>query len=393
MDRGTPEASRRFVPNQVLIDLRTERTWGRPRLAKALDALCVSRGWASPGIAALEKALYRLETGRVARPDDFYMRLLCEAYGKTAHDLFGDLNAEVAPEVEHSCEFRSHKFIPVYVGPDNAEMLREKLGMAKGESQWMDCHRVPVDHPGGECTLYVWPVGVAIYHLVEDRCLSDVAELAVWRRSSYEENMRWAQAELRGLTGVVSLSASYVLSLYWVERAAWSGANLETALRLMCIPRVLMDRDDAAGQSVDPLPHARLVERSLMREGFNHPEMVDFGIKGISWGFASWSGVVYQPIAPTRSLTEHDLVSCELAVQSMWVYCDYIRAQVESGVDPEVPTEFGWRFLRGMRSRITTERPRETSQHRSMREAVVDTSGLTRHLTQAVETLRECEGR
>lgn len=54
-----------------------------------------------------------------------------------------------------------------------------------------------------------------------------------------------------------------------------------------------------------------------------------------------------------------------------------------------VPAEFGWRFPRGIRSRLTTERPQETSKHRSMRDAVVQTSGLGRHLAQAVEILRE----
>jgi hypothetical protein len=67
------------------------------------------------------------------------------------------------------------------------------------------------------------------------------------------------------------------------------------------------------------------------------------------------------------------------------------RYKVESGDDPIVAAEFGWRFLRGIRSRLTTERPQETSQHRSMRDAVVQTSGLDRHLAQAVEILRDCD--
>ncbi|MDQ4037767.1 MAG: hypothetical protein M3313_05330, partial [Actinomycetota bacterium] len=90
-------------------------------------------------------------------------------------------------------------------------------------------------------------------------------------------------------------------------------------------------------------------------------------------------------------LLEHELVACELSVQAVWAYCDHLRQQVERGSDPVVAGEFGWRFLRGIRSRLTTERPQETSQHRSMREAVVETSGLARHLAQAVEILRECE--
>jgi hypothetical protein len=265
--------------------------------------------------------------------------------------------------------------------------------MRSADTQWLECHRTEVILPGTQCSLYSWPFGVVMYHLIEDRPITQVAELAVWRRSSYEENMVWAQDELRRLTGIEDISASYVLSLYWLGRSVWSGTQLETALRLMCMPRVLLERDDVRSDARDSLGHATLIEQALLREGFNHPEMVNFGIRGISHGFASWSGVVYHPIAPERGLPERDLVACELAVQAIWAYCDHIRGQVEKGLDPEIPPEFGWRFLRGVRSRVTTERPRETSQHRAMREAIVETSGLARHLSQAVETLRECEGR
>ena len=121
------------------------------------------------------------------------------------------------------------------------------------------------------------------------------------------------------------------------------------------------------------------------------PELVDFSMKGISLGYASWSGVVYHPIAQDRALREEELITCELSVQATWAYCDHLRQQVEQGNDPIVPTQFGWRFLRGIRSRLTTERAQETSQHRSMRDAIVRTSGLDRHLAQAVEILRDCD--
>jgi hypothetical protein len=164
----------------------------------------------------------------------------------------------------------------------------------------------------------------------------------------------------------------------------------DTALRLLCMPRSLIERDDDS--RVPSLAHATLVEQALLREGFDHPGIVDFGIKGISMGYASWSGVVYNPTAPDRALREDEMVRCELAVQAVWSYCNHLRMEVETGRDPDVPDAFGWRFLRGLRSRLTTERPQETSQHRSMRDAIVETSGLSRHLIQATETLREAVG-
>jgi hypothetical protein len=41
--------------------------------------------------------------------------------------------------------------------------------------------------------------------------------------------------------------------------------------------------DDQAGA----LAHAELVEQALLVDGYEHAEMVDFGIKGSSIGYAS----------------------------------------------------------------------------------------------------------
>jgi hypothetical protein len=171
--------------------------------------------------------------------------------------------------------------------------------------------------------------------------------------------------------------------------AAWPGEQLDTALRILCMPKVLLERSDDVD---DPLGHAELVERSLLGEGFDHTEMVPFGIKGISIGYASWSGVVYHPIAEHRALPENDLVACELATQSLWAYCGHINNEVEQGRDPIVPSDFGWRFIRAMRSRLINARPQEIGQHRSMRSAITESSCVTDHLIHAIETLREIDG-
>jgi hypothetical protein len=335
----------------------------------------------------MEKQIYRLETGRTLRPTPLYSKLYCLTFDRTPLELFGDLAAEVPAGA--TCIARSHKFIPVFVGAEVASALSAGGHWSHVYDQWTECRRRAVDHPAGSCNLYLWPFGVVLYHLVEDLALESVAQLAVWRRITYEQNMHWANDQLRALTGCEVVGQPYVLSLYWVDEPAWQGRDLLTALRLMCIPRVLVQRVDQIDESC--LAPATLIERALLQDGFDHPELVDFSMKGISVGYASWSGVVYHPIARDRALHEDELVACELSAQAVWAYCDHLRQQVEKGDDPVVPAEYGWRFLRGIRSRLTTERPQETSQHRSMRDAVVQTSGLGRHLAQAVEILRECD--
>jgi hypothetical protein len=67
----------------------------------------------------------------------------------------------------------------------------------------------------------------------------------------------------------------------------------------MRIPRVLVPRR----QNYDELclASAVLIERALFENGFDHSGLVDFSIKGISLGYASWSGVVYHPVARDRA--------------------------------------------------------------------------------------------
>ncbi|MEO7194566.1 MAG: hypothetical protein ABIZ05_07050 [Pseudonocardiaceae bacterium] len=379
-------ADKRLVPNTVIIRLREEAGWGRPRLAKEFELVGRRHKLTTPEPAAMEKQIYRLETGRTVRPTPLYSELYCLTFNRTALDLFGDLTAGVP--AGPTCAARSHKFIPVFIGAEAASTLSAAGNFCHAEDQWTECARLEVEHPSGLCHLYVWPFGVALFHVVEELELDSVAQLAVWRYVTCERNMRWAGDQLRALTGGETPGQPYVLSLYWVDRPAWQGRELETALRLLCMPRVLVQRADTIDESCRA--PAELVERALLRDGFDHPELVDFGMKGTSLGYASWSGVVYHPIARDRALREDELVACELSAQAVWAYCDHLRQQVEKGNDPDVPAEFGWRFLRGVRSRLTTERPRETSQHRSMRDAVVQTSGLDRHLTQTLEILREC---
>ncbi|MDQ2882684.1 MAG: hypothetical protein M3Y48_16215 [Actinomycetota bacterium] len=379
---------KRHVPNAVLIRLREEQGWGRPRLAKQFELVGRRHGIPTPEPAAMEKQIYRLETGRTLRPTPMYAKLYCLTFDRTTSELFGDLDNEVSAGA--TCATRSHKFIPVFIGANVASALIAAGGQWNHiDDQWTACRRRAIEHPTGSCHLYLWPFGVALFHLVEDLALESVARLAVWRRITYEQNMHWAHHQLQALTGGNVAGRPYVLSLYWVDEPAWQGNDLHTALRLLCIPRVLVPRIDNIDESC--LASAALVERALLKNGFDHPELVDFSMKGISYGYASWSGVVYHPIARDRALREDELVTCQLSVQAAWTYCDYLRQQVENGDDPTVPPEFGWRFLRGIRSRLTTERPQETSQHRSMRDAVVETSGLGRHLTQAVEVLRDCD--
>lgn len=284
---------------------------------------------------------------------------------------------------------RSHKFIAARIGNTAAASeLSERLQMTEvlGYLGKTSCWTMPLPDVDGEATLTIWPWGTAIVHLVEDLDVPDVTTLALWRYRSYPENLEWASQVLSSLVDS-PVEAAYVLSLYWVYSAPWFGTTLETGLRLICAPRVLVDRDlsDAAAAQVT----GERVEHELLTAGYQPPEMKAFGAPGVSSAWASWSGVVYHPHDPLRALPEGDLVSFELGLQAIWALTAHINEQVEAGQDPEVCSRYGYAFLRAARSVLLTPRPQETGQHQQMRDAIVSTSGLPGQMSLAMEALKE----
>ncbi|MBL6277845.1 hypothetical protein JMF97_16950 [Micromonospora fiedleri] len=383
------EVPRQFKPNLVLVNRRKAVGWeSRKRAARELHRVGQQRGIReTPTVEAIEKAMYRHETGRVAVTDPIYRQLYCLAYDAKPHDLFGELTGSAEDRPHFTA--RSHKFVTAFVGAEGAARLRESAGCTPAVDQWHTCYSAPVDHPEGDCILYVWPCGSAIFHLVEHVQLSTIAALAAWREVSYGDNIKWAIDYLAPIAPAEDESAVYVLGAQWVVESAWPAELLETALRIMSTPKVLLHR----GRTMDDehLSHAELIEQSLLSETYDHVGIESFGVRGISVGYASWSGVVYHPISAERSLTEAELIACELAIQSMWAYSDAIARQVEQGRDPQVPPEHGWRYLRAVRSRLTVSRLRETGQHQAMRRAILRTCDLMPALDQAIETLRDTD--
>ncbi len=274
--------------------------------------------------------------------------------------------SSVSPNSAARLGVRSHKFISVQVDP---EAVKRICTASNG-----DRTALPIND---QCTLYAWPFGSVILHLVEDVEFPDVTSLAFWRYESYPENLEWAAEQVSALTQAPA-TGSYVLSFYWVHSPIWSGRILDSALKIICSPRVLLESDrDAAG-----------AERELLAEGFEHGDMRPFGVQGVSLGYASWSGVVYHAF-DDRALAEEQIVAVELDVQSIWSYCAHIADSIEQGQEPRIEPGYGSAFIRASRSRLLTPRPQESDAHRSMRDAIVQTSGLPLHLTNAMETLKD----
>lgn len=274
---------------------------------------------------------------------------------------------------------RSHKFITAFPGPAAAASLAARGALAAdliGGNV-----TIPVPHETGTCTLHVWPHGVAVAHLVEEPPVASLSELAAWRYGSYPANTEWLTDTL-GRLGAGHAVGEYVLSAYWLTIDSWPVETADRAARVACMPRVL-----CGDQPETPAD----IEARLLTDGFDHPDLIGFGVPGSGIGYASWSGVAYAPLDPARALPEQAIVDVELSLQAVWTYCARITGQVEAGTDPDVPPEYGWRWLRAARSRLITPRPQEPNPHRSMREAIVSTSGLPGMIGDAMTATREAE--
>lgn len=284
------------------------------------------------------------------------------------------------------CTVLTHRFLPVFIGSQPAALADAGKRAEPGPGALV--HRAMyADHPDAQATLHVYACGVAVFHLEESRRFKTLTDLAMWRYRTYLADRQWAKEALtrrlnrHGLEGHAP-APEYVLSAYELFQHPWMETGLDTALQLLATPSVLVDRQN-------PLCAVPLgIEEARFCEAWKDSEAVAFS-GGVSRGVASWSGVAYHPEPAERALSMEDIVALELDAQALWALSAHVLHLVEEGRDPVMPTEFGWRFLRGAHTRLTTSRPTETAQHRVMREAIMATSELPARLQAAQNALRE----
>jgi hypothetical protein len=388
----------RLQGNKILIHERERRRWSHLRAAAELKQAGAQLGIALGEVKSVQRQLMRIESGATAYPGEDYRRAICAAYRRSAAELFGADEAPLQASTDAPLAVASHQFSPSYLGPQAVRAIAEGCDATPVHCGWMPCDQVDLSN-GRQ--LYLFPFGVAVVHVVDALAPANLAEVAVWRRDIYPQTMRWAGQQLDSLLTSAGcavdspLDPHYVLSAYWVERTAWTGDQLQTAMRILSRPSVLLERDTSTPAEM-ATASAALVERRRMADGFDDPKLVEFGCAGVSVGCATWSGVAYHPVAPRRALVEAELVSFEILLQAVWCYSHYVtdateRAVLEGAPGPTIDERYGCRFLRACTSRFSSAAPQETGQYRDMREAIYATSSLPQLLDAAQGALRESQ--
>ena len=192
----------------------------------------------------------------------------------------------------------------------------------------------------GSCNLYLWPFGVALFHLVEDLTLDCVAQLAVWRRvRPASQNMYWAHDQLRALTGREVDRQPYVTESLLGRRARMAGPRPPDRAAAPCAFAACWSsgQDDIDESCL----RARRTCRTSVAPGqvLRPPRTRRLRNEGHLMGYASWSGVVYYPIARDRALHENELITCELSPSASRIrpYCDYLQPTSRTRRRPNSP--------------------------------------------------------
>jgi transcriptional regulator with XRE-family HTH domain len=365
---------------EALRSRRDELGWTQMRAALEIRTAADRAG--QPDLPVDGNMVSRWERG--IRPSRFYVRWIVVAYGRSATEL--GLSAPPARRTlgrtrgaNKTLVVRSHKFIPVYCAPAGLDMLAQRPPS-------VDAYQAAA---GGGCpsslTAHPFPFGIVVFHISEEIEFPGVAWLAAWRKTTYHH----ARAAIDALVAEVPGAAptEYVFTAFDVLQHPWApGRPLRAGVRLVSMPSVLLPRSERWDVPQAEISRGHELEARLVAEGFEHPEIREFGIAGVSLGCASWSAVAYHALEPEQHLGSDRLVNIEVLTQGLWAYCSRVSADQQPIAD--YPS-FGLEGLRSHASRLVApSQPMEGTDECLAREAIVETSRLRAMLEQVEQVLR-----
>lgn len=355
---------------------RDELGWTQMRAALEIRSASARAG--QPDLAVDGNMVSRWERG--IRPSRFYARWIAEAYSRSAVEL--GLTTRPAPRTLGSTRgsnrtlvVRSHTFVPVYCStpaaleavttrPPSAAAYQAAAGRQYASS----------------LSAHAFPFGIVVLHIREEIEFPGVAWLAAWRKATYHHVRRAIDSELATISGAAP--TEYVFSMYDILQHPWApGRQLRSGVRLVSMPSVLLSRSERWDVSQAEISRGHELEARLIAQGFEHSEIHEFGISGVSVGCASWSAIAYHALGPEKHVGSDRLVNIEVLTQALWAWCSRVTADQRPLAD--YPS-FGVEGLRSYAARLAApSQPMEGTDECLAREAIVNTSRLRSMLDQA----------
>lgn len=286
--------------------------------------------------------------------------------------------------------FHWHIFAPFCILISFKEFY-EKVKLFK-EFSFNDCYyKIPIEK---DIELIWFDFGIAVWHLYKPMETNRIFDFSIHRRKLYKELLNEKHkvclitSEILNLIGINfnipfnRLSkVGYALSFVDIHDFACENSFVSNALKLFSSPSVLFPTDigleDENGINPEKIDELENLEITYIKNGVPDKDHYSFEVKGITTGFASWSGVstfIQDGALHNRTLLE--FVEYELYIQSIWWYCSHFKRLAVDGDSDFVKSHFNINKLKGRFASLLSVLPRESAVQRLYKEAIIETSRI-----------------
>jgi DNA-binding winged helix-turn-helix (wHTH) protein len=287
-----------------------------------------------------------------------------------------------------SFEIESHRFVPTYIGNSTT------LPGVKHATKWGKYQEINFDG----ARLCVTELGIGVWHIREALNFSCLTDLAFWRRDGFRSILRGEHpigshtakimtidgARLSDLFDRFAGKFEYALSVFALRRHTWLNRQLKPALKLISCPRILIPD----GKSKYDPSSGRSLELEKLESDFEHPDSREFGVLGTHFGYASWAGVSYYGFGKDSGQFVETMSDFEIAVQSIWIYCHWVRQLAEEAKPADLPAlKSAASTIRNEIRRLEAIGPNDPTEVRMMCEAVLATSRIRPLAEHALELI------
>jgi hypothetical protein len=281
----------------------------------------------------------------------------------------------------------AHRFVPVYIG------TRFNEGVERS-TKWGSFRELIFK----DSRLCVSEYGIGVWQIRDTLELNSLTDLAIWRRDGFHSILsgtHWISRQTAKLLqisrtpngdflGRMAGQLEYVLSVFVLKAHQWSAAELKSALKLCSCPRVLLNNDEAGLDRMVSISR----EQEFLRNGFEHPDLREFGVFGADLGYAGWAGVSYFGFGKEEEGLATALADFEIALQGLWLFCHLTRKAADQGgqFDPRAGTSTA-ATIRHQLGVIKMIGPTEPTEQRMMCEAVFASSRVENHAMATLEAI------
>jgi DNA-binding winged helix-turn-helix (wHTH) protein len=290
---------------------------------------------------------------------------------------------------EQSFDIESHCFVPTYIGNLGERGIEHSTLWGKFSIfHFQDMN----------ASLHVSEYGIGVWDIRDMMRFTCITDLALWRRGCFQTILLEQHQIIEHTKKLLPHPESilnktlyryagvpkYVLSVFVLKHHNWPAEQLRSALKLMSCPRVLLQDGDKNFDRNQGL----IREQRILESGFEHPDLREFGIFGSDFGYAGWAGVSYCSFPNGPSQLWSTIADYELALQSLWLFCHLIKNIADQADKNQTQA------LRAAESTIHRELarlraigPTESTEERTMCEAIFATSRIQRHSAATLDSI------